>query len=428
MTTWKNLTRAQKLDLYKRHYQNHEKYTDLATEIGMPVPSLRRNLRDFKILAGINPKASLPSEKPLPANDDLFDILRKGPISLRDISRRFDRSPDTIRKLIEDMKKEGYIIEESRLGIIIDTQKHPKVDYKPAKTLADEAGYDIAFAVASDLQAGSNCCQPSSFNHFIKTAYEEYGVRHVFSPGDITTGIWGYKGHAIDMVPAIRPSEVVSPSMATSFQIWLANMYYPVLPGLKYYILGGNHDYWHIIHSGIDAVAQFCRIRDDAIYLGYDVNDVPLTDRASIRLWHPSGGVPYALSYRLQKGLEQLAFSELSRAVEENDNPKVRFLIAGHLHLEAKFHSGPMIASLAGCFEGQTNYLKRKGLFPQIGGAIYRVRLTESGYIQRVEYTFIPYNEIKDDWMNWPLPPESDLPEAPDMVDVLFTLRGNDLS
>lgn len=162
MTTWKNLTRAQKLDLYKRHYQNYEKYTDLATEIGMPVPSLRRNLRDFKILAGINPKASLPSEKPLPANDDLFDILRKGPISLRDISRRFDRSPDTIRKLIEDMKKEGYIIEKSRLGIIIDTQKHPKVDYKPAKTLADEAGYDIAFAVASDLQAGSNCCQPSS--------------------------------------------------------------------------------------------------------------------------------------------------------------------------------------------------------------------------------------------------------------------------
>jgi hypothetical protein len=193
---------------------------------------------------------------------------------------------------------------------------------------------------------------------------------------------------------------------------------------LRYYVLGGNHDYWHVMKTGIDAISRLCKQRDDFVYLGYDVADVPLTDRVSLRLWHPSGGPSYALSYRLQKGIEQVAFDELTKAIEQNDDPKGRFLLAGHMHIEVKLHRGPMVAAHVGCFEGQSNYLKRKGSYPQIGGAIFKVRLTDGGLIQRVDYTFVPFTEVEDDWKNWPTPPEPDYDALfrPDRVEILFQL------
>ena len=223
------------------------------------------------------------------------------------------------------------------------------------------------------------------------------------------------------MIPALRVYGNRQVAAVTEKEIWLADQYTPEYPGLTYYMLGGNHDYWHVVNSGIDAVAKLCAGREDMVYLGYDVADIPLTDRVDIRLWHPSGGVPYAMSYRLQKALEQTAFEELTRAVTENENPRLRILLAGHMHIEVKFNRGPMLAAQVGCFEGMTNYLKRKGLYPQIGGSIFKVWLTDSGLIQRVEYTFMPFNEIEDDWKFWPIPPSTSVLEDPDEIGVIFS-------
>jgi biotin operon repressor len=434
MTGWASLTDYKKMELLRRKYINKEDIGVLAAEIGMKSISLNRRLQELRaemddedpewVEAAVaeQPKANIefPREKGLPSNQELFEILRKGPVSIRDLSKKFDRSETTIWDMIDKMESAGYVLERTE-HTVAAPKKSPKIEYKPSKTLADEAGHEITFGVISDTHFGSAYVQASALQSFMGIAYDA-GVRHVFHAGDLTAGINGYKGQEFDLLPTMSNWKH-RPWIATEQQIWLADQYLPKMDGLTYYILGGNHDYWHIVSSGIDAVSKFCQEREDCVFLGYDVADVPITDRVELRLWHPSGGVPYALSYRLQKGLEQLAFEELSKAVEQNENPKVRFLIGGHLHVEAKFHRGPMVAALAGCFEGQTNYLKKKALLPTIGGSIWNVIVTDTGLVKQVDYTFIPFNEIESDWENFPVPEENGILEEPDEVEVLFQLH-----
>lgn len=40
-----------------------------------------------------------------------------------------------------------------------------------------------------------------------------------------------------------------------------------------------------------------------------------------------NGGVPYATSYRLQKGMEEMAFEMLTEAISTGENPRVRVVV-----------------------------------------------------------------------------------------------------
>jgi biotin operon repressor len=416
MPSWSSLSDGERDQILARR-ESGESIEFLAVELGVNENTLRGRLSEHRRYRG----PDIIEDRPIPKHPELFAILKKGPTPLSRLSRMFDRSEATILHWIDEMRDAGYIIEENN-QVLQSTKLPPKVDYRPQQTLADEMGQEIIFGVLSDPHAGSSHSQPSAMQRFVDIATNEYGVQHMLMPGDLTCGLYGYRGQEYDMIPAVRPLGRMQAAVATRNQIWLADKYLPQVPGLKYYLIGGNHDYWHIVNAGIDSVALFAESRDDSLFLGYDVADIPLTDRASVRMWHPTGGVPYALSYRLQKGLETLAFEELYRAIEENEDPKVRILIAGHLHVEVKFHRGPMVAALAGAFEGQTNYLKRKALYPTIGGQIWRIRLTDNGLVQRVEYTFIPFTEIEDDWKNFPVPDQGEIMGEPSRVEPLFNL------
>jgi hypothetical protein len=117
---------------------------------------------------------------------------------------------------------------------------------------------------------------------------------------------------------------------------------------------------------------------------------------------HPSGGVPYAISYRLQKTVEQIAYSELSGiAYGSKERPSIRFVLSGHLHIQMQAMFGSILGLQAGCFEGQTNYLKRKGLFPSIGGWIIKASLGKNGLLKNFEAKFYIFEEIIDDWENY---------------------------
>ena len=110
------------------------------------------------------------------------------------------------------------------------------------------------YANPSDLHAGFAYSQPSAFNTFYRIAYEEYGVRPFFHPGDLTTGVQGYRGQEFDLVPALCRTRKNSLKV-TEGQLYLADQYIPRLDGVTNYVLGGNHDYWHVVNSGIDVVA-----------------------------------------------------------------------------------------------------------------------------------------------------------------------------
>lgn len=79
-----------------------------------------------------------------------------------------------------------------------------------------------------------------------------------------------------------------------------------------------------------------------------------------VYLTHGAGGVAYARSYKQQRRIEQFA---------PEQKPEV--LLTGHYHSWSHLSMYRNVeAWTIGCFQSQTEYLKRLGLYPEIGGLI----------------------------------------------------------
>jgi len=388
----------------------------LRNQRGLPtrLKYLRGEGRD-KAQASISPQA-----KPIPA-EDLFRYLKDQPHTVEELCRKFDCSPDRITERLHSVEVAGWHVKRLGDKVVIPTGERPTADVSIPGTLADKHGMVVPLGIASDLHAGSIWSQPTALRRFTDIATNEYGVREMFNPGDCTMGIYGFRGIESELVPTAVPISRQRSRDASVVQAELYNLYTPQIDGLTHFELGGNHDFWHVGANGFDPVRYICNQRPDMVYLGYTLADIPLTDNVTIRLWHPASGIPYAKSYRLQKGMEAQAYADLKEAVEADASPNVSVVIGGHLHITICVPALPLIGVHPGCFEGRTKFLQAKGLTPDLGGTILRFLLTDSGRIQRLEYTFVPFDEIRDDWKNYGVPDQS--PEYDEMrvtMDALY--------
>lgn len=379
-------------------------YMDLADALGIPRPTLDAGLRRLGITADLlatpdrwpEVKAravSRPREAGVPtpaahfhgiAAADVVKHLRDGPLALEALANRLDRGQDAVALALEAMAQAGY-------GVVREetTVKLPR--YTPparAPVLLDGASRHVRFAVASDWYIASKAAQVSALRAFLDVAVKKHECEHILVPGDVCAGYGVYRGQANE-VYAIGADDQLDALINTV----------PEYKGVQFYVLGGNHDYSFIKTSGFNIVDAACRRRADWTYLGFDEATVPLTESLDIVLWHPSGGVPYALSYRGQKFAAELAQRELADIiVGKKERPRTRFVFWGHLHVADSFPYGPIRVTGPGCFEGRNSYLKQKGLTPQIQGIVVEAWLTDEGLIQRHvahEYSFI---EQEDDW------------------------------
>jgi len=248
---------------------------------------------------------------------------------------------------------------------------------------------EITFGVVSDPHFGSKSCQITALNQFAELMKKK-GVKHIFCPGDLVAGYEVYPGQIHD-VYALSAQEQVETTLLN-------------LPtGFQWYVLGGNHDYSFIKRGGgYNIISVIANKRSDVHYVGFDEADIPILNNVDVKLWHCSGGVPYSYSYRLQKGIEQITYSELQSIVRGvKDKPTVRFVLSGHLHIQMQAMFGSVWGAQCGTFEGQTNYLKRKGLVPCIGGWIIKATLGKNGLLRNFDSKFYLFDEIEDDWKNY---------------------------
>lgn len=420
---WGNLSKEQRLALLARK-QAGENPAVLAEEIGMYPITLARRLQELQKKVNKDTSVVEVVKQPeKPKHSDLFTQLKRGFVSLDSLSRKYDRSEYTILEWINELRDAGYNVVQKNDWVQVDTVNFPKA-VMPAKTLADQEGHEVIFGVASDIHAGSRHSQPSALNKFIQIAENEYGVKHFLVPGDLTCGVYGYRGQHYDQIPLATPSTRDTAWLAVNHQARIASRYFgQPKNGRTYYVLGGNHDAFSINATGVDPVRVLTNSRSDMYYVGYDAADIPLTDRVNIRMVHPSGGVPYALSYRLQKNMESVAYQELASAIVDHTDAKMRILLLGHLHVQAYIMQGPVVGAQCSCFEGQTSYLKRKGLTPHIGGQIFKVRVTDGGLIQRVEYIVVPFHEVEDDWKNFDDIEDVEQSFKPDKLEQMFKIE-----
>lgn len=144
------------------------------------------------------------------------------------------------------------------------------------------------------------------------------------------------------------------------------------------YMITGNHDLSWVKNNGGNIVRDVCRARDDLHFVADNMGYVKL---GSLKwcLFHGTGAVPYAMSYRLQKTVESFS--------SEN---KPHLLVKGHHHMALQIFIRNVLCFEAGCFQAQTNFLASKNLHPQIGGWIVEIDQASRGK-GNVRTEFVPF-------------------------------------
>lgn len=314
----------------------------------------------------------------LKQNEDRMEVTQ--------ILDKLDCSPAELEGLIEECRMDGVDI--FRHG---DKVIHSSDTVSQGETFTDPLSdaREIVYAIASDTHFGSKAVQITALKEFCEQARKQ-GVKDIFLPGDALAGAKVYTGQEQDLYAHGATEQENS---------LLANL--PI--GFNWWVMAGNHDYDFMKRSGHNAILALSKKREDIHYIGGDDVTIPLLKGVDLKLWHPSGGIPYSYSYRLQKGVEQLAFQELYRVILDkalSTPSQVRFFHAGHLHIQLQALFGTILGTQSGAFEGRTNYLKRKGYYPAVGGYIIKTTL-KKGNILRFETPFLTYPDIEDDYKNY---------------------------
>lgn len=391
------------------HYQwtkdNCTKHTkqQIAEKLGRSLTSVAHKLKhegwlsldDLPVIQGAETKA-IPEVEGIPI-ESLLKAIKDKPRSLDELSQEFDRSRDTMRYALEQLQEQAYeIIQTEKSRQYLWSTQTPNI-VAPSTILWDKETLEFKLGIISDTQIGSKAAQMSALIRAVDIMYDK-GVRHILHCGDLNAGRGVYSGQDLDNV-----------TMRADEQQAMVTTYWPKREGLTYYIMGGNHDWSFLRTGGYNAVLGACKVRADFKYRGFNLATVRITPEIDALMWHPSGGVPYAMSYRSQKMAEQVAMEQLMEVLEKNATPKVRFLFCGHLHIFVQFWQGPIFVAHVGCFEGQTDYLKKKALYPHIGCMILEGHFTkEMSLIRDLTITYLRFTEIENDYLNYPVPYEEE--------------------
>lgn len=271
------------------------------------------------------------------------------------------------QQAVHQLSEMGYTV--SKPQILTDIHKN--------LNLKTYDGDKYIFAVVSDTHFGSRWQQLTHLHTFYEKC-ASMGISTVLHAGDLVAGQKIYRGQEFELF-----------MHGADAQTEYAIKYYPRIKGIKTLMISGNHDLSHYKYAGVDVCQAVAKERDDIEYLGKDGAYLNMHG-ISIYLAHGTGGNAYARSYKLQKVIEQLAPEQ-----------KPNILIMGHYHTQVFM---PMYRNVMAiqmpCFEAQTPYLKRKGLYPEVGGIIIEFVIDKTHeYIGMANFKveFVPFYIAKTD-------------------------------
>jgi DNA polymerase II small subunit/DNA polymerase delta subunit B len=262
------------------------------------------------------------------------------------------------KELIDELSKRGFFASKVPPQVAGNT------------FVADEtkvSGNKYHFAVISCTQIGSKYQQLSHLHTFYDICQKRH-IKTVFHCGDVVDGEKVYRGQEYELF-----------LHGADAQIDYVVKNYPQIKGIKTIAILGNHDESFYKTSGMNVVKAIAEKRPDIEYAG-DYFATAKVDGIKVALMHGAGGVAYARSYKLQKIIEQLA-----------PEVKPHMLFVGHWHIQAHIPAYRNVEAFSmGCFQAQTPFLTRLGLFPNIGGVILEVVTDETG-IKSVKTEWIPF-------------------------------------
>jgi predicted phosphodiesterase len=270
-------------------------------------------------------------------------------------------SRSVTRKLAE------YDITEKQLQKLLISKE------KPSKKVLNNyfKGKKYVFGAIGD----THFCSKEEKIAELETFYQlckKRGVKDVYHAGDILTGQNTYHGQEYEVH-----------TFGLDNQVDYCVKHYPVVKGIQTHFITGNHDYSFFKRTGCDIGPMLSSRRKDLSYLGQFSADVKLAPDIILRLVHPDKAGAYAITYHAQKFVEQIM-----------SGTKPNILLLGHTHCNFYFNYRNIATFGVGCFEGQTNFLLRKGINPVVGGWIITIT-AEKGSITSINGEFIPFYQKK---------------------------------
>lgn len=166
---------------------------------------------------------------------------------------------------------------------------------------------------------------------------EDKGIKHILHSGDFTDGRSNRSEHIYELK-----------ELNYEGQIDYCVDKYPSFNG-KTYAIQGNHDNWWYKSNGSEILKAIAKQRDDIVYLGSDVADLKI-GKLKIRLFHGTGGIAYAKSYKIQKYLDTIKLEE-----------KPHILQTGHIHQAFYYKQDKTHCFQTGCLEDQTPFCRSMG-------------------------------------------------------------------
>ena len=294
--------------------------------------------------------------------ENLLDDLEKG-ITYDEIKESYQLNRSQARSTLNELK-ENYNLQEKTIN---DYGKKLFYLEKEPESIYNLEGAP-KMSIVSDTHLGSTAEQLENLEH----AYDiikDRDVDLILHAGDISDGCDIYRGH-----PKHKKAEASGWWRLIDYV--LENYPESEIPT---HFIDGNHDRALFNKIGKHFGEELSKERDDLIFLGDSYAELYLEDLdLDIQLVHPSGGVPYTLGYRGQTWLR-----------DKPDESKADLTIFGHLHklLNAKTEGSEIL--YAGAFQGETDYLERKGIKPQSGFWIVEFEKNEgisSFKTERIEF------------------------------------------
>lgn len=316
-------------------------------------------------------------------------IIKKQQIlTLGELSRRLDRSKESIIKLIDQLNKEGYDIHLNE-----ETNEVEEIKAGPFNPKLIKIKYKnfIKVGLISDTHLGS-IYQQLSLLHDAYKIMEDEGVSYCIHHGDLTDGPYEMHKRTYEEVFIKDTDEMIDYIVK----------YYPKTNKFKTYILdSGTHDTYWKRYYGVNIVRRVCEQRPDLILRRGDDAQFVLegTEKIIARAVHPVGGIAYARSYKPQKQLEgilsefleYLKFYGVQENVPNTTNlPNVFSL--GHFHVYNHLYQGGVECFSVPCFQAQTPYLRDKGLFPNVGFIIIEFHFDTNKVISKIKFEVYRWN------------------------------------
>jgi len=303
-------------------------------------------------------KTSRPRRSNLEVPKDLdrkvIKLLRDFKLSAKELASRTGASHGSVKRVLDCLQDQHYAITSDGKGVSrkFYLQGGNDQDNRIVLSKAHTDLRNYRLGVGSDVHVGSISHLGHGWRRWCDSLAEE-GITEVFLCGDMVDGYKVYPGHLNNLrewsvegqtdlaAEGMRPYEGV----------------------LEFRSISGNHDYSYTKASGVkplDMIAAKCdNFKNDG-----DFKADWIIGGAKFRGIHGAGGRAYSFSYSAEVYLRNVidGSSDLSEIPDS--------VWIGHYHKSGWFQKAGVHVLYPGNFQGQNEYLVRKGLSGPHGGFI----------------------------------------------------------